>query len=549
MLVLEKLKQSLQATNDQAFVGLHFDQRDIQREVKKLQVWLTSTDDQKPPVDRVNEAIQRFYTLGHLNNLNEGRLVCHGATAPIRRGAETYRLIEDADRFQSLLNCVDGFRHEPRRYRRCYRGLLASYFFYDPNGADARGDGKSDWLKLRTYLHERIENILADGVTPTWVTSIREHRNLLTAEPCTRYGRAYFFAGVDEFAQAEEQLGFSGASWVSREVVRSRVVAATELGDEEFKRHLPETMKLLGETRHASLLDEGLACLLERYSKTAPVVVDPDLRNFAIEHWKNPWLDFNGRWRRVSDSTRKMVADWLKLDLIKQFFELLSADGGGDTRRLDFWIRYVNRIDDIYFALGKYAAQNRSPSFVDLRRKLAGRQLSLSGGGKPENNAFIMRIGDYVFVEFGTAGNAAFVYRKSDGLPFDLDATKSIAVSELRGKPDREDRILERLVHKDNVHGFDRWERLFESRLYMNYAIRESEKMLPEPWSSGRWLTLASKNANNIDAFCRAYGLRTKDATAKGGYFWILADDKIEVVRKQLRSWLFGYRPDTGWWS
>ena len=102
MLFLEKLKQSLQATNDQAFLGFHFDQRDIQQEVKKLQIWLTSVGDQKPTVDRVNEAIQRFYTLGHLNNLNEGRLVCHGATVPIRRGAETYRLIEDADRFQTL---------------------------------------------------------------------------------------------------------------------------------------------------------------------------------------------------------------------------------------------------------------------------------------------------------------------------------------------------------------------------------------------------------------------------------------------------------------
>ena len=57
-----------------------------------------------------------------------------------------------------------------------------------------------------------------------------------------------------------------------------------------------------------TLLNASLAKLLERYAKTQPLVIHHELRNFAVEHWKNPWLPINqNRWALVSESIRKMV--------------------------------------------------------------------------------------------------------------------------------------------------------------------------------------------------------------------------------------------------
>lgn len=235
----------------------------------------------------------------------------------------------------------------------------------------------------------------------------------------------------------------------------------------------PNCFNFWGSSRHATLLNPGLAKLLDRYAKTQPLIAHPELRNFAVEHWKNPWLDIHrNRWALVSESTRKMIESWLKLDLMKNFFELLSADGSNDTRRLDFWIGYVDQITDMYFALGRYAMQNQDTSFVTLRNKMAGRLLKLSGTGR-ENNAFIMTIGDTVFVEFGIQGNAAYIYSLKE-IPFELDGVREINQSALRDKI----ASIGRLIHQDNVDGYGRWEQLFNAYLYQKFSTHVQGRRL-----------------------------------------------------------------------
>jgi hypothetical protein len=236
-----------------------------------------------------------------------------------------------------------------------------------------------------------------------------------------------------------------------------------------------------------------------------------------------------------------MVADWLKLDFLKQFFELLSADGSTDTRRLDFWGRYHTRIDDMYFVLGKHAMNNCAPAFVELKKKMDGRLLSLQGGGAPENNAFIMTIGDYAFVEFGIHGHAAYVYQISRGLPFDLANATTLSVSSLKDK-----HLAERLRHKDNVHGFVKWENRFDSQLFLTYGIRAKDDELPEPWRSGSWLSHGS--THNVEAFCRAFSLSFEDRRNAGGQLCIDTDNTNKAINYQLSIWGFGYRAGRGWW-
>lgn len=536
---IEHLRQALRTINETAFQGLHFDHRPIQQEVKKLKETLLDKPDPRPPIDQMQTAIAGFLNTSNLNNFRDIRLVSYGAATPL--GTYQIRLIEKKDHFPKLLDVIDGYRDRPRIYRRLYRGLLASYFNYDPEARYAKDTGPANWNRLRHYMNDRITHIQVEGITPDWVVTLQEHRNLLTDDPCSRYAQAFLNGVNDVFNDVEKQFGFAaGSSWVTRAVVAGCIDAAIRLSDREFKCYLPELLKLLGNPRHATLLNPGLAKLLDRYANTQPLILHPELRNFAVAHWKNPWLPINrDRWALVSETARKMVTDWLKLDLIQSFFELLSADGSNDTRRLDFWIRYVDQITDMYFALGRYAMQNQDTSFVTLRNKMAGRLLKLSGTGR-ENNAFIMTIGDTVFVEFGMQGNAAYVYSLEE-IPFELDGVRDTNLKTLK-----DIEVGNRLYHKDNIHGYDRWEQRFNAHLYQQFGIRVSKAgEIPEPWQSGSYYT--NWNETNIRTFCQAFRLDMEDARLFGGYLWIQTNDQTPIINQQLRAWGFAYRPGRGW--
>jgi hypothetical protein len=537
---LNDLRQALTSINETAFQGLHFDQRPIEREIKALKHWLSSSGEVQAPVNLIHEALLRFHSTGTLANLKEARLVCHGLLTPI--GPKRLRIIDSHRLFLSLLKEVSQYINEPRKFRRCYRGLLASYFAFDPDEDNEEASSLANWHQLRRYLNLHLLDTQCAGTHPDWLRVLNEHLNLLTEQPGERYGQDFLEGQTESFTEMEMQLGISGASWLSRSVVQAMALAATQLDDAGFKRHLPKLLQLLDEPRHASLLDACLAQLLERYSQTAPVTLHPALCNFAVNHWKNPWVNINhARWKMVGEAARKMVSDWLKLEFLKQFFELLSSDGSNDTRRLDFWARYHKRIDDMYFVLGPYAMGNHAPAFVDLRKKMGGRLFALSGGGSPENNAFIMTMGEYAFIEFGSMGNAAYVYRLTDGLPFDLNRAASLSTTELKNK----NRAIDRMMHKDNMHGYRTWEPRFDSGLFLAFGIRASDDELPEPWRSGQILTKGAWR--NIEAFCRAFGFSFEDRRDAGGQLWIMAGDADTTANAQLRQWGFSYRGERGW--
>jgi len=539
MELIENLRQKLRSINETAFQGLHFDHRPIQQEIKKLES-LVNKPDSSPPLDRIQVAMGRFLTTSTLESFQDIRLVSYGAATPL--GVYQIRLIEKKDHFLKLVDIINGYRDRPRAFRRLYRGLLTSYFSYDPEAQYAKDSGPEHWKRLRRYLNDHISELQTPGINPNWIAVLHEHRNLLTEDPCSRYGEALLDGASDEFEEAGRHLGFSGTSWVARAVVNARIGAAIHRPDHEFKAHLPELLKLLSDRRYAPLLNASLAKLLERYAKTQPLVIHHELRNFAVEHWKNPWLPINqNRWALVSESIRKMVGSWLKLDLMKNFFELLSADGSNDTRRLKFWIDYIDEINDMYFALGKYAMQNQEASFIAIRNKMAGRLLRLSGTGR-ENNAFIMTIGNTVFVEFGMQGNAAYIYPLKE-LPFELDGVRDINLKALK------DTVAgDRLYHKDNVHNYDQWERRFNAYLYQNFGIRVSNnKEIPEPWRSGSYYTTG--NETYYRSFCQAFNLTMEDARPFNGYLWIKTHDQTSIVNQQLRAWGFTYRTGKGWFQ
>ena len=545
---LDRLRRALKTTNAEAFEGLAFEHKELDREVQRLKAWVGGNRAATPPANLIRDALGRFVKVSRTENLRETRLVAFGCVDAIDQG---YRLIEDPERFPKLLECVDRYREEARPFRRCYRGLLNGYFTFDPTSEWSREYGRRNWETLRSYLHSRIASLNDGGLVPEWVEAITEHANLVTADPCGRYGLSLLKGEGDESSGALRRLGVSEASWVTTRLILSQVEAAASLSDAEFSGYIRQLLDLLD--RHPVVANSGLAVILTRYRACRNAGPHADLREFSIGHWGNPWLSSNSaRWSHVAEPTRLMVADWLKLDLIREFFNLLAEDGSSDTRRLKFWQRYHKQIDDMYFALGRRAANSGSSDFRELRRKMEGRVLGLDAAGARENNAFIMCIGGYVVVEFGIRGNACFVFRRS-ALPFGLSGQVAGDATALKHSSH-----VERLLHIDRAR--EPWERVFEKTLGTLLSIRPTPGMAPLATGPGehgpgerpvlwpeRYIAPEYSQAS-LDEFCLERGLTVWDLTQQGGNLWVTTDDASEQVNRRLRAWGFFYREGRGWW-
>jgi hypothetical protein len=271
-----------------------------------------------------------------------------------------------------------------------------------------------------------------------------------------------------------------------------------------------------------------------------------------------------------------MVADWLKLVLIQQFFSLLAADGTNDTRRLKFWERYHDSIDDMYFALGNSAYYHNGPDFREIRKKMEGRLLNLQNAGSPDNNAFIMCIGNHVIVEFGLKGNACYIFRR-DELPFALSGYVNGDGTGLKGQP-----FVDRLLHHDA--NMETWERKFQRTIARLMSVQpghaSSSTIRPaseiasvrpardaarvqstiddgrEPATS-RYAdsailqspaALLADRGRNLDELCRTRGLKMQDLRGQNGNLWVLTDESDAYVSKMLGSFGLTYKSGKGWW-
>ena len=474
------------------------------------------------PADRVREQVSRFRETGVLIDARAARLVCWGTT--LKDGVAP-PLMEDGTRFPALLDQVDALRHLRRPYRRCWRGLLDGYIRYDPHGA--RNEGSRNWSLVREYLNDNLKELDREGQRPDWLSTIDEHSNLLGDEPCRRYGTDLLDGNHEDLARLRQDLAVGDSSWMVRRIFDAQIAAALAHGDGDLRRLMPRIIALLSE--HDLLADDALAQILDRYAECRPPEIHAQLRDHAVARWGNPWLERNdSRWMDVRQPTRDMVSSWLKLDLIEKFFGLLSEDKLNDQRRVRFWSRYVDQISTMHFALGESAFTNRSPDFAALRKSMTGRLLRLENGGGARNNAFIMRIGDVLFVEFGEKGNALYAFDATNP-PFDLRAAyisgNRSALKHLSH--------LDRMTHTDSVG--QTWETKLDRFISSLAAQHRSPRAeladatpsfaAPAPKSTTSRVSVPAGAAPEADvtAFLDSRAIRYVDLREKGGALWAYA--------------------------
>jgi hypothetical protein len=416
------------------------------------------------PRDLQVEAVRKFWDTGEYESLRDARLVSFGLA--VRPWNDRRCLMEEPELFGKALAGLGQWQDRPRQFRRCYQGLVRSYFDYDVLGRDVPEVGRTNWRRLRSYLDDNAPRVRDTDVNPEWVKCVLDNRGLFSKQPGADYAQDLLDGRDERVRHVRDLLGISDASWFTRALVLSQIRRACEMGDEAFALLVDRLLKLLVDNE--VLRDRGLRMILTRYARLPLRSEHRALKEFSVQSWGNPWLPSNEhRWGGVDDDVRQMVGDWLKLEFIELFFTRLAEDRRSDTRRLKFWAQYVPLIEDIRFALGSHAISSRQADFVKLRSKLQGLIVPLEDAN-PYNNAFIMTMGRLVAVEFSGESNAFYGYRRRS-LPFDLSKPVRTTVDGRNSLKNSSSKL--RLRHQDDIHGFGRWEDRFVDELRKRFGL------------------------------------------------------------------------------
>ena len=353
-----------------------------------------------------------------------------------------------------------------------------------------------------------------------------------------------------------ESLAIPSDSWVLEEAVFAQMKAGCALTDEVFKTKLPNLINIA--TGHGciefgeSLRLRCVSRLVSRYAKCKERPEHMALRDAAVSIVGNPWLR-RARWDawvvdakgKPDDRGREMINGCLNRRLIKDFFELLSVDGTGDSRRVDYWLRFAPFIEDMWFVLGSDAQHRRGEQFNDFRNRAEGRLLDLDET-TADNNAFVMRIGQYLLVEFGAKGNALYVF-EWDALEQPLLNTLTsgkarVGVSIHRLKSGNN---LYRLIHMDSAA--QTWEQKFDANLCPRFDSRPNDP--PKRVGEARRARGGSFTQAEWSFFARANGLMVEDRRDKQGALWVLGVKQPRPVAAQLEAWGFRTREPRGWFK
>jgi hypothetical protein len=326
--------------------------------------------------------------------------------------------------------------------------------------------------------------------------------------------------------------------------------------DAAFKSELLPMLAVAGGTAEISvspaLAVRVISLAVIRYSQCGDRTEHSLLRDTCIELIGNPWL------RRTSwdahvknEPARQMVEGWLKRRLIKDFFELLAQDGSADLRRLNYWLKWEPQILDMWFVLGGDARRNSSPQFVEVRKRMAGRDRSLLGRANDQNNAFVMRVGHLLIIEFGLTNNACYVLPAS-AFRADL-SSKTFSMVDLKQKSGA--RWLSHVHH---------WEPRFDSEvramLQDSSPVRVSEATINDPSVLHRRVaapveqtpraTARTGVEPSIKRLCSIYGVRSEDHREKGGALWVFLKDRDthKALAQLLDSGGFKYVKGKGFW-
>lgn len=368
----------------------------------------------EPPKEKRHAALAAFLRNEPLTR-RQWRLVYAGLVDSVEAGKQ---LLDDERVFPRVGRHVRAHIDNRGLARRDWLALCFSYFGYqaiDP-------EKSQNWQQLRTYIRDGYRVLRNPAKLKAWMRIVDEHQDLFQSEAGLQLGQQIFEGTVTDLSQLQTLAQIPAESWLWHQVIAVVQKKITELDETRFLARLPELLTLMGvnNRRHA---DEILAACLTRYRDChCHAQPQPHLMQAGLEIWGNPQLKSEqNRWRyHVGKPVCDMVGAWLAKQDLQHFFSLLKGEGEVDQARLFYWLRFADQMSYTRIVMGRDAQLNRDVEFARFRDQNKGRLGHLSGGTSADN-AVIMQIGRYLFVEFSRTGNACYVYH-ADSCGFNPDA-------------------------------------------------------------------------------------------------------------------------------
>jgi hypothetical protein len=379
-------------------------------------------------------------------------LVAAAVSIPIKE--QRGRTVLESEYCDDLLRKYENDAYTGDLWRLTWYSLLNSYLTYDLARTTTEA-GMAGFTKLRRLLNSTWPSIDKQSgllTVPDWVRILREESQLLSDSPVEKYARDYLAGKTDHIKALAENLGIPASSWFWQELVLGAVKHATQGNDEQFRSQILMLIELV---KSAPVYrDKAIAEILNRYYKCSSRTVHPELRDFVIHAsvWKNPKLKAAGiatAWNQVPVAVWQMVMGWVNERNLRDFFDILAARRHADHGRLKFWSRYMNQISWTRLVFGSETIwqKNHNAGIRALLESEEGTYATLQGAPDKELDAFLMQIGEYIFVEFSKTGNGAYAYRASD-LVFNLHADSYAgSTSDLKCGYYRNGRGVAKIIH------------------------------------------------------------------------------------------------------
>lgn len=511
----------------------------------------------------IAKSVWAFRKSGKAPSFRDLKYVCYGLG--LHQGKDESTLLGDEELFPALLDEIHALTTEPRRFRKCYQGLLSSYLNF-PADESASTQERKHWEHLRAYLRKQLAVIRSIEPVASWIKVLEAHENLLQNQPCQRYAAALRKGRWDELAELAAGLAISSESWVWKEAVLAHVQTVSEIhADSTFRQELDLALHALTGSRVALGTDirkAGAASLLRRYARCGERPQHDALLDLALQCFGKPWLHATAWDAYVGDEEAvRLIDSWIKTGLIQDFFQLLAEDGVADRSRMLFWPQFVPIIDDIWFAMGSHAYDSHDPKYIKLRQRIGKERTLQFAGSSHTNNAFIMRIGPFFMIEFGQKGRAAYLIH-ADNWKGDLRPNAAIELEawRLKGMGGRQ------MTHMPT----DTWSQKFCDEIcprigwWPGAPVPKANKpkpgsaittAKPETASSQKpasaYIPLFNEDPvlTALKTQLRRFDLEIEDLRKSGGCLWIRKDTSNPELTRVLLGRGFNYTEGKGWWK
>ncbi|EFN6912967.1 hypothetical protein EIG74_07740 [Escherichia coli O10] len=445
---IEKLKtrllpyreQNVQPTVSHAF---HYLQRVIAQLERKVDA---RTVQMVPPLEKRRQAIARLRA-GDTPKPFEWKMIFFGLNDVAEGDLFEIALIDDATNFTRIIAEIEQKIAQQRLTRREWLALCTSYFGHSSDMPEKN----PQWLQLRTQIARGFQQLKESAPRQmSWMSVIDTYSDIFTDNAGFLLGQQLGRGEITDISVLEKVAQIPQTSWLWRKIVNHLVNEIFCLTDDAFQQKIHSLIALSRQLTRFK--DNILAATLTRYYQSAfKHQTHFELKQLALEYWGNPQLTSrNKSWQvHVENPVLLMVQGWFAKDDLKLFFELLKGNRDVDHARLFYWLRFANQMSYTRIVLGEDALRSKDADYVEFRAKNAGRLSRLQGSGSRDNNAMIMRIGDYLFVEFSKVG-AMYAYHMGNA-PFNPETGILDIDYDLKDKRNNRRKVRLRLPHLSPV--------------------------------------------------------------------------------------------------